>query len=98
MHSRVAISWSDTGSKLSLFPSQQSAYRKFHSTETAVLAVHNDLVRSIDRNQISLLVLLDLSAAFDTVDHNILLTVLSSRFGVDDTAYDWFESYLSGRT
>jgi len=43
-------------------------------------------------------VLLNLSAAFDTVDHNILLTVLSSRFDVAGTAYDWFESYLSGRT
>ena len=61
-------------------------------------AVHNDLVRSTDRNQISLLVLLDLNATFDTVDHNILLTVFSSRFGIAGTAYDWFESYLSGRT
>jgi len=81
-----------------LFPVQQSAYRPFHSTETAVLSVHDLLVRSIDNNQISVLVLLDLSAAFDTVDHEILLSVLSGRFGVNGTALNWFRSYLSGRT
>ena len=82
----------------SLFPVQQSAYRAFHSTETAILAVHNDLVRAVDNNRVSLLVLLDLSAAFDTVDHNILLSVLSRRFSVTGTAFLWFQSYLSGRT
>lgn len=81
-----------------LLPDQQSAYRSFHSTESAVLSVHNDLVRSIDNGQVSLLVLLDLSAAFDTVDHSILLSVLSNRFSVVDTAFNWFQSYLSGRT
>jgi len=51
-----------------LLPAQQSAYRSFHSTETALLSVHNDLVRSVDSDKVFLLVLLDLSAAFDTVD------------------------------
>ena len=73
-----------------LFPVQQSAYRPFHSTKTAVLSVHDTLARSIDNNQISVLVLLDLSAAFDTVDHEILLSVLSDRFGVTGTALNWF--------
>jgi len=68
------------------------------TTETAVLSVHDTLVRSIDNNQVSLLVLLDLSAAFDTVDYNILLSVLHSRFGVAGVALDWFRSYLSDRT
>jgi len=81
-----------------LLPVQQSAYRAFHSTETAVLSVHNDLVRAIDIGQVSLLVLLDLSAAFDTVDHSILLKVLSDRFSVVESAFNWFQSYLSGRT
>ena len=82
----------------SLLPSQQSAYRAYHSTETAVLGLHNDLVRSIDDGQLSMLVLLDLSAAFDTVDHDILLTILSNRFSVEGTALKWFESYLTGRS
>jgi len=85
-------------SDFNLFPNRQSAYRSFHSTETAVLSNHDALVRSIDSNQVSLLVLLDLSAAFDTVDHSILLSVLSNRFCVDGTALDWFRPYLSNRT
>ena len=63
--------------------------------ETAVLIVHNDLVRAVNNRHVSQLVLLDLSAAFDVVDHQILLCVLS---GVSGTAMNWFQSYLSGRT
>ena len=70
----------------------------FHSTQTAVLSVHNDLVRAVDNGQVSLLVLLDLSAGFDTVDHQILLSVLSDRFSVNSTTMNWFESYLTDRT
>ena len=81
--------------EFNLLPSKQSAYRSFHSTETAILSVHNDLVRAIDNRHISLLVLLDLSAAFDTVDHNILLSVLEHRFAIHGTALDWFRSYLT---
>ena len=59
---------------------------------------HNDLVRSFDTGKIDLLVLLDLSAAFDTVDHNILLSILSNRFSINSTALRWFQSYLTDRT
>ena len=60
-----------------LLPKRQSVYRVHHSTETAITAVHNNLVRNIDQSgQVSVLVLLDLSSAFDTVDHNILLDAL----------------------
>ena len=53
-------------------PSFQSAYRKFHSVETTLLKIHSDLLLASDKQQVSALVLLDLSAAFDTVDHKIL--------------------------
>ena len=82
----------------SLFLAQQSAYRPFHSTETALLKIHNDLVRDVDDCCVSQPVLLDLSAAYYTVDHQILLCVLSDRFGISGTAFNWFQSYLSERT
>ena len=81
-----------------LFPASQSAYRQFHSTETAVCIVHNDLVRAIDRGHVTALVMLDLSAAFDTVDHSVLLEVLANRFSVGSVALEWFTSYLSDRS
>ena len=81
-----------------LLPVNQSAYRRYHSTESALLSVHNDLVRSLDNGDISCLLLLDLSSAFDTVDHPILCSVLQKRFAVTDTCLDWFSSYLTGRT
>ena len=78
----------------SLYDQFQSAYRKRHSTETALIKVHNDIALAIDKGQSAILVLLDLSAAFDTVDHNILLSKLSSRFGICGKTLKWFESYL----
>ena len=74
---------------LQTFPSIcpfQSAYRKFHSTETALLRIQNDLLLAIDKRKLSALVLLDLSAAFDTIDHGILLERLSSSFGITGSA------------
>ena len=81
-----------------LFPARQSAYRQHHSTEMAVTIIHNDIVRSTDAGFVSALVLLDLSAAFDTVDHAILLEVLTERFVVENLELDWFRSYHTGRT
>ena len=73
----------------------QSAYRAHHSTgtEKALLRVYNDIAMSIDNQKSVVLVLLDLSAAFDTVDHSLLLARLSTRFGICDQALDWFRSY-----
>ena len=75
----------------------QSAYRPHHSTETALLHIQNDILTSIDNKEVTLLVLLDLSAAFDTVDHTILLTRLKN-IGIIGLAHDWFNSYLTGHT
>ena len=85
--------------KHNLLPSRQSAYRAHHSTETAVIDVHNRIIRNVDRGrEISVLVLLDLCSAFDNVDHAILLEVLAKRFGVARNALDWFRSYLDGHS
>ena len=75
----------------------QSAYRSGHSTETALLRVQNDILLSMDKQNVVMLILLDLSAAFDTIDHGILLDRLSNRFGVQDTALQWLRSYLTSR-
>ena len=75
----------------------QSAYKQCHSTETAMIKVQDDILRAIDNNCCVILLLLDLSAAFDTVDHRILLDRLSQRFGIVDNALEWFRSYLYDR-
>jgi len=82
----------------SLLPECQSAYRPFHSTETALVKVVNDLLRSMDKGNVSVLTLLDLSSAFDTIDHEILLERLSSLYGISGDVLSWFHSYLSDRT
>ena len=75
----------------------QSAYKQYHSTETALIRVHNDILTAIDKRRTVILLLLDLSAAFDTVDHDILLFRLQQRFGVTGKPLLWFKSYLSNR-
>ena len=84
---------------LNLYETKQSAYRKGHSTETALLRIHNDLLlTAADSHRAACLVLLDLSAAFDAVDHNILLTRLSENVGPSGVPLTWFASYSSRRT
>ena len=75
----------------------QSAYKKQHSIETALVRVQNDLLMALDSGCSVILLMLDLSAAFDTIDHSIMLHRLSFRFGIKEKALKWFESYLSDR-
>ena len=78
-----------------LYPKTQSAYREFHSNETTLLRVKNDILLNMNQQRVTLLVLLDLSAAFDTVDHIILLDRLYTDFGISGHVHSWFTSYLS---
>ena len=76
----------------------QTAYKQHHSTETALLKVKNDILMSIDEQlDVTLLVLLDLSAAFDTIDHDTVIDRLESDLGITENALAWFKSYLSDR-
>jgi hypothetical protein len=75
----------------------QSEYRQHHSTETALLKVQNDILRSLDRGECVFLVLLDQSAAFDTVDHQTLQDCLKNTFGISGDALEWITLYLSNR-
>ena len=83
-----------------LYPLLQSAYRRArgHNTETALLKIYNDILMAMNRQEVVLLVLLDLSAAFDTVEHSVLISRLSTSFGIRGTVLEWFVSYLSGRS
>ena len=74
----------------------QSAYRANHSPETAVLKVLADILRAVDSGDLAVLTLLDLSAAFDTVDHAILLRRLQQSYGLQGNMLSWFTSYLWG--
>ena len=74
------------------FGSFQSAYRAGHSTETALLRVTNDLNTSMDKKACNTLLSLDISAAFDTIDHDVLVRRLNTDFGITDSASKWFQS------
>ena len=81
---------------MGLYPIAQSAYRENHSTETALLKVKNDILLNMNKQHVTLLVLLDFIVAFNTVDHGILLEALN-KLGLGGKAFEWFQSYLSGR-
>ncbi len=81
-----------------LLPHNQSAYRRQHSTETAMLRVMSDALAAADEQRVTLLGLLDLTAAFDCVDRGILLMRLQRQFGLSNTVLDWMTSFVTGRT
>ena len=92
----VAIQLTDHLNDNSLYDPMQSAYRSNFSTETALLKLQNDVLTFFDQRRSVFLVLLDISAAFDTVDHVILLNRLESRFHISGVVLSWMKSYLTG--
>jgi len=79
-------------------PQHPSAYRQYHSTKTALIKITNDLLQAADHGLVSPLCMVDLTAAFDTIDHSLLLSRLQGRFGVEGICLAWFVSSLSERT
>ena len=78
-------------------PSCQSAYRPHHSTESALIKVQSDILQNMENQKVTILIMIDLSAAFDTIDIDIMCDILQSKFNVCETALSWFRSYLSSR-
>ena len=81
-----------------LMEAHQLAYHPFHSMETALLKVKSDIIGALEKQEVACLILLDLSVAFNTIDHDILLGRLKSRFVVTGTNLNWLWSYLTHRT
>ena len=80
-----------------LLPDYQSAYREHFSCETTLVKLLDDIVWNMETQKITAVVVIDLSAAFNTVDHDVLLDVLINRFGLDGNTQDWIDSYLRPR-
>ena len=81
-----------------LLPDLHSAHKVNHSTETAVLKVLSDILLALDSADIGMLVMLDLSVAFDSVDHATLLQRLTTSYGLEGSVINCFKSYLNERT
>ena len=75
----------------------QSAYTKYHSTKSTLLAVHDHIIKAMFQQQVTARCLLDPSAAFDTIDYSILLHRLATWFGFDGKVTSWHPSYLLSR-
>ena len=80
-----------------LNPEYQSAYWKDHSCERPLARVSNDILWAIEHKEITVVVALDLSAAFDAVDHEVLISVMEKRYGITVQALDCIKSYLADR-
>lgn len=81
----------------SIIPINQSGFQKGHSCATALLHITDDVINATDKNQLTLLVLLDFSKAFDTLNHEMLLSILK-HIGIHETTINLFSSYLAGRS
>ena len=84
-------------SEYSMYDLMQSAYKLVHSTETAIVKINYDILINLDAGKCSVLVSIDLSAAFHTINHNILLNRLHYLYGITGTAFKWFQSYIEQR-
>ena len=93
----VAARLNEQMSQFELFEPLRSTYKARHSCETALIHVQNNILRAMDQGKVGILLLLDMSAAFETVDHRTLLERLHTEIGIGGTALDWFESYLVDR-
>ena len=93
----VAARLNEHMSQFVLFEPLQSAYKARHSWEIALIRVQNNSLRAMDQGKVGILLLLGMSAAFETVDHNTLLNRLHTELGIGVTALDWFESYIVDR-
>lgn len=82
----------------SLLEKFQSGVRKCHSTETALIRVYNDILSTCDSGDFAVLVLLDLTAAFDTIDHTILIDRLENSVCIRGTVLKWLNSFLTNRS
>ena len=80
-----------------LMPNYQSAYRPGYSCEAALVKIMNDLLWSMENQEVTAIMAIDLSAAFDRVDHDILLKALEIIFGIGGNALKWFGTYLTPR-
>ena len=94
----VAVQLQTHLDKAGLMTAFQSAYRKHHSTKSALHNIHNGILLNMAKGSVTALTLLDLSATFDTIDHTILLDRLNVYYSISELALGWFKSYLSGRT
>src|SRR6218665_2900308 len=81
-----------------MFPSNQSGFRRNHSTETLLLRLLSDFYSAMDRSHVTLLALFDVSSAFDSVDHSILIQRLATSFGLVDQPLAWLKSFLADRS
>ena len=94
----VAVRFHEHCEAHSLLPVCQSAYRTYHSIETAVAIIHNKIMRNNEqKNHLSIFVLLDIRAAFNTVIHKLLLDTLEQHFEIQDLALKWYSSFFAER-
>ena len=80
-----------------LFPPTQSAYREGHFTETDLQRVYNDISLALDKGEEAILMLVDYSAAFDTINHDMLIQRFSHKYGIEGSALKWLKSFLENR-